>query len=53
MPLDVSLVFLPEFDSTAETSAVSWRQCRALEYEEGNLVMGRFEERSRINKLST
>jgi hypothetical protein len=41
MPLDVSLVFLPEFDNTAETSDVSWRQYTALEYEEGNLVMSR------------
>jgi hypothetical protein len=41
MSLEISLVFLPEFGNTRETSDVSWRQGRVLEYVEGNVVVSR------------
>jgi hypothetical protein len=41
MPLEISLVFLPEFGSTGETSDVIWTKGRALENEEANVVVSR------------
>jgi hypothetical protein len=41
MPLEISLVFLHEFDSTGEKSDVTWTQGRALESEKVNVMMSR------------